>query len=115
MALEEVGCQRPLAWWQHLYELIVDLVGIFGARQAQSLGDTEHVRVDRDRLLPERVPEDHVRCLEAHAGELPQGFAKPWHLTAVLVDEGYGNLGLTVSQNRSRRSDRGAHPKQEAR
>ena len=22
MALEEVGCQRPLAWWQHLYELI---------------------------------------------------------------------------------------------
>src|SRR6266850_2255415 len=87
VGLHEVRRERPFLFRKHVRELIVDLVGVIRTCQPQALRDAEHVGVDRDGLLPERVAEDHVRSLEPHARECDERRPRPWHFAPVLFEQ----------------------------
>src|SRR5262245_65721562 len=87
MSLDEMRRERPLLFGEHVDELIVNLVGVVRAREAQALRDAEDVGIDRDGRLAERVAEDHVRGLEPDAGKRHEGVARARNFPAVLVLE----------------------------
>src|SRR5438093_9517509 len=84
---QEVGRQGPLPPGQDVDQLVVDLVGILGAREPQTLGDAEDVGVHGDRLLVEGVTEDDVGRLEADTRQRRQLVPRPRHRAAVALDQ----------------------------
>src|SRR4029077_5285653 len=78
---------RPFLFWKYVRELIVDFVWVIRARQSQALRHAEHVRVDRNGLLTERIAQDDVRRLEADSGQGHERRARPRYFAAVLVEE----------------------------
>src|SRR5436853_6905707 len=74
---QEVGRQRPLPPGEHIDELVMDLVGVLGAREPEALGDPEDVGVHGDRRLVEGVTEDDIGRLEADARQRGQRLPCP--------------------------------------
>ncbi len=56
-------------------------------RQSQALGHAEDVGIDREGLLTECVPQNHVRGLQSDAWKIDQRLATRRHLATVLVDK----------------------------
>jgi len=85
-----------------LFEPELDLKRVFSRRQAGAVGNTEDVRVDRERLLPEGGIQDDVGGLAADARQLLQLLASPGYLSIMIADQRFGQsndvLGLGVEQ-----------------
>jgi hypothetical protein len=68
-------------------ELGFDLVNVLARCKAGAVGDAEHMRVDRERLLAERGVEHDVRGLAADTGQRLKLFAGARDLAAVAFDQ----------------------------
>src|SRR5207245_1718093 len=79
--------QRPLPPGQHFHELVMDLVGVFGAGEPEPLGDPEDVGVHGDRRLAEGISQDDVGRLEADPRQRRQRVARPGNLAPVALDQ----------------------------
>ena len=62
-----MGGASPLRARNDLAQLVVDLLGIIGARQSEALGDTEDMGIDREGGDAKRVAEHHVGGLASDA------------------------------------------------
>src|SRR5690606_24298383 len=70
-----------------LLQPCLDLFGGLARGETRAVGDAEHVRVDRESLLPECAVEHDVRRLAADSRQPDQRLAVGRHLAAVLGDE----------------------------
>src|SRR5690349_9754334 len=72
---------------RELEQLLLDLQRILARREVGAIRDAEDMRVDRDRRLPERGIQHHVRRLATDAGQRFQLLARRRHLAAVLLHQ----------------------------
>ena len=84
MSRQEVGRQGPLPPGQDVDQLVVDLVGILGAREPQTLGDAEDVGVHGDGRLDAQLVQHHRGGLAPDARQGLQPLPLQRHLAAIL-------------------------------
>jgi hypothetical protein len=84
---QRVGGSRPLGSRHRRTQLLLDDLGILRARDAESVGDPQHVAIDRKSRHAQRVPEHHVGGLPADAGQLRKGVHGRRDLAAMLLHE----------------------------
>ncbi len=74
-----VRYHRPLARRQRRGNLFLDLDWIRGLCDPQTIGDANHVSVDRESRNSQGVPEHHIGSLAPDTGQLNECFHPGWH------------------------------------
>ena len=88
---------------RYLFQFELDRQRRLAGREARAVGDAEDVRVDCDRLCPERDVHHHIGGLAADAGQLFERVAISRHLSAMLGNQPLGErdhiLGFHVEES----------------
>src|SRR5688500_2753153 len=83
---EEVAEHRPALPREQRHQVLLDLDRVLVRREREARGEPLHVGVDHDALVdPERVAEDHVRGLAAHAWKRRELVERAGDFAAVLA------------------------------
>ena len=85
--LHQVAKADPLFFGNNCDEIGFDLVGIGLGRQAKSLRETHHVRIDADGLFAEGVAKNNIRGLSPDAGEADEILQVVGHVAAEALNE----------------------------
>jgi hypothetical protein len=84
---QRVGCACPARLRQGRGQLLLDGLGIVRRRDAQAVGDAQHVAIDGQARHAEGVAEHDVGRLAADARQLDERVHRRRHLAVVAFDE----------------------------
>ena len=71
--------------------MLLDNLRVVAARNADAVGDAQHVPIDGQAWNAERVTENYVRGLPADARQRRQLVHRGWNRAAMLRDNGAGH------------------------